>query len=93
MAVQENEKKAGRRKAGLIIGVVAAVIAAAIGAGTHAAFTDTETGPGGPGPRAHSTWRSAPRATRPCSPARTSPRATPRTARSPWRTRARSRAR
>jgi spore coat-associated protein N len=48
MTVQEPEKKDKRRKAGLIIGVVAVVIAAAaIGAGTYAAFTDTETGPGG----------------------------------------------
>ncbi|SDE82724.1 TasA family protein [Pseudonocardia oroxyli] len=48
MTIQENAKKDRRRKAGLIIGVVAAVIAAAaIGAGTYAAFTDTETGPGG----------------------------------------------
>ncbi|GAA1868559.1 hypothetical protein GCM10009836_56320 [Pseudonocardia ailaonensis] len=48
MTVQEPEKKDKRRRAGLIVGVVAAVIAAAaIGAGTYAAFTDTESGPGG----------------------------------------------
>jgi spore coat-associated protein N len=50
MAVQQDEpqKKNNRRKAGVIVGLVAVVIAAAaIGAGTYAAFTDTETGPGG----------------------------------------------
>lgn len=48
MAVQSEDKKNRKRKAGLIVGLVALVVAAAaIGAGTYAAFTDTETGPGG----------------------------------------------
>jgi spore coat-associated protein N len=48
MAVQSDDKKNSRKKAGLIVGLVALVVAAAaIGAGTYAAFTDTETGPGG----------------------------------------------
>lgn len=44
----EPQQKNNRRKAGIIVGIVALVVAAAaIGAGTYAAFTDTETGPGG----------------------------------------------
>lgn len=44
----EPQKKKNRRKAGVVVGVVALVVAAAaIGAGTYAAFSDTETGPGG----------------------------------------------
>ncbi|GAA2893559.1 hypothetical protein GCM10010472_60170 [Pseudonocardia halophobica] len=48
MAVQSEDKKNRKRKAGLIVGLVALVVAAAaIGAGTYAAFSDTETGPSG----------------------------------------------
>ena len=48
MAVQSEDKKNRKKKGGLIVGLVALVVAAAaIGAGTYAAFSDTETGPGG----------------------------------------------
>ncbi|MCE0762670.1 CalY family protein [Pseudonocardia kujensis] len=47
-AVRSDDKKNTKKKAGIIVGLVALVVAAtAIGAGTYAAFTDTETGPGG----------------------------------------------
>jgi predicted ribosomally synthesized peptide with SipW-like signal peptide len=48
MVVQPDDRQNSRKKVGLIVGLVALVVAAAaIGAGTYAAFTDTETGPGG----------------------------------------------